>query len=381
MAACFSTVAAGAPRRRAWSAVLALAAGACGSETAPPPPPVVDPEPQPVDVPALGTSATLDVATWNLLNFGAARAGPPDERLQRARVRDVILGTDADIWGVQEVTSASAFAALLEELPGYGGLLADDAAVEGGSDFYDAGEIKVGLIYKTAVLDTVLGARVALGELNDDFAGRPPLEVRARLAWSQARHDVVILVLHAKANQEVASWERRRAAAAGLHEYLEDTWPDALVLVPGDWNDDLDESITAGRDTPYRVLLDAAPDWRFPTETLGAGGATSILGYDDVIDHVLASDEFMAWYVEGSAQIHQVDQHVPEYRDTTSDHLPVLVQFRLGGQARRRPGREGRARVAPRAGRAGRNAGATGAAAPAMSVRRGGTPSCRQEYR
>ena len=331
MVACSSAVADSSGRCRAWAVVLALAAGACGSAAPPVEPPPPDPEPQPVAVPAVGTSATLDVATWNLLAFGAARAGPPDERLQRARVRDVILGTDADVWGVQEVTSASAFAALLAELPGYDGLLADDAAVQDGSAFYDAGEIKVGLVYKQAMLE-VLDARLALTELDSEFAGRPPLEIRAQLTWGQAPRDTVaILVLHAKANQDPSSWERRAAAARGLHEYLESTWPDHPVLVPGDWNDDLDESITPGRDTPYRVLLDAAPRWSFPTERLGADGATSILGYDDVIDHILASDELMAWYEDGSARVHRVDQHVPEYRDTTSDHLPVVVRFRPGG--------------------------------------------------
>lgn len=311
-----------------------LATAACGSggPTPPLPPDEPGPDPEPVSVPAAGTPSTFDVATWNLLNFGAPRAGPTDESLQRARVRDVILGTDAELWGVQEVVSATAFAELLAQLPGYGGLLANDPSVEDGPAFYDAGEIKVGLVYKRAAVE-VLGARIVLGALNSAFAGRPPLEVRLRIAGAGTgtRHEAVALVLHAKADQEVASWERRAAAAAGLREHLEAEWPDHPVFVPGDWNDDLDESITPGRDTPYRVLLDAAPDWVFPTEALGAGGATSILGYDDVIDHILASDESMAWYEAGSALVHRVDQHVPQYRETTSDHLPVLARFRLGG--------------------------------------------------
>ena len=311
---------------------LLLATTACGSDAPAParPPDEPEPDPDPVAVPSAGASSTFDVATWNLLNFGAPNAGPADERLQRARVRDVILGTDADLWGVQEVTSATAFADLLAQLPGYGGLLANDPSVEDGAAFYDAGEIKVGLVYKRSAVQ-VQGARVVLTGLNSEFAGRPPLEVRMRIAVGAAQHDAVALVLHAKANQEAASWERRAAAAAGLHEYLDAEWPDRAVFVPGDWNDDLDQSITPGRDTPYRVLLDAAPAWVFPTEALGAGGATSILGYDDVIDHILASDESMAWYEAGSALVHRVDEHVPRYRETTSDHLPVLARFRLEG--------------------------------------------------
>ena len=230
----------------------------CGADAAAPSPPPVEPdpvEPQPlpdppaIQIPARGTPATLDVATWNLLYFGAANQGPDDEPLQMARVRDVILGTDADLWGVQEVTDADAFAALLDRLPGYRGFLADDASVSGGSDSYNRGELKVGLIYKPSVAE-VAGARVILTDLDYEFAGRPPLEVLLRVTLGGASRDVVLIVLHAKAVADETSWERRMAAGEGLREYLDATWPDRVVLVPGDWNDDVDESILRGRDTP-----------------------------------------------------------------------------------------------------------------------------------
>ena len=322
-------------RARAFGGALAfagaLASSGCGpaSPTVPIPEPPTEPDPlpQPIAIPAQGTAATFDLATWNLLNFGSAGLGPQDETLQLARIRDVILGTDADLWGVQEVTSANAFTSLLSHLPGYAGLLANDSSVVGGSGSYGGGEIKVGLIFKTSVVE-VSGARIILSELNHEFAGRPPLEARVRLNHGGVANPAVVIVLHAKADQQVASWERRAAAAAGLKEYLDSELADDIVLIPGDWNDDLDESITSGRDTPYRPFLDSAPDWVFPTAELTAEGATSILGYDDVIDHILASDEIMPWYEVGSALVHRVDEHIPDYRDTTSDHLPVLVRFR-----------------------------------------------------
>lgn len=311
----------------------------CGADAAAPSPPPVetDPvEPQPVpdppaiQIPARGTPATLDVATWNLLYFGAANQGPDDEPLQMARVRDVILGTDADLWGVQEVTDADAFAALLDRLPGYRGFLADDASVSGGSDSYNRGELKVGLVYKPSVAE-VAGARVILTDLDYEFAGRPPLEVRLRVTLGGASRDVVLIVLHAKAIADETSWERRMAAGRGLREYLDATWPDRAVLVPGDWNDDVDESITRGRDTPYRVFVDAAPEWVFPTASLSAARARSMPRYTEMIDHILASDEAMAWYEEGSAMVYQVDEFIDSYLDTTSDHLPVMARFAPGG--------------------------------------------------
>lgn len=311
---------------------------ACGADAVAPRPPPLEPapvEPQPVpdppaiQIPAQGTPGTLDVATWNLLYFGAANQGPGDEPLQMARVRDVILGTEADLWGVQEVTDADAFAALLDRLPGYRGFLASDASVSGGSDSYNRGELKVGLIYKPSVVE-VAGARIILTDLDYEFAGRPPLEVQLRVTLGGVSRDVVLIVLHAKAVADERSWERRMAAGEGLREYLDATWPDHAVLVPGDWNDDVDESITRGRDTPYRVFVDAAPEWVFPTASLSAAGARSMPRYTEVIDHILASDEAMAWYEEGSAMVYQVDEFIDGYLNTTSDHLPVMARFAPG---------------------------------------------------
>ena len=301
-------------------------------EPAPPTDPAQPPvaPPPPIQIPAQGTSGTLDVATWNLLFFGAANQGPGDEPLQMARVRDVILGTDADLWGVQEVTDADAFATLLDQLPGYRGFLASDASVSGGSESYSRGELKVGLIYKTSVAE-ITGARVILSELDYEFAGRPPMEVRLRVTLGGASRDIVLIVLHAKAVADETSWERRMAAGEGLREYLDATWPDRAVLVPGDWNDDVDESIVRGRDTPYRSLVDAAPEWVFPTASLSAAGARSMPRYTEVIDHILASDEAMAWYEEGSAMVYEIDDIIPDYLDTTSDHLPVMARFAPGG--------------------------------------------------
>lgn len=312
---------------------------ACGADPVEPPPPPVEPdpvEPQPVpdppaiQIPARGTSATLDVGTWNLLFFGAPNQGPADEPLQMARVRDVILGTDFDVWGVQEVTDADAFGTLLDQLPGYEGFLASDASVAGGSDSYHRAELKVGLIYKTALAE-VTGARIILSELDYEFAGRPPMEVELRVTLGGASRDVVLIVLHAKAVADETSWERRMAAGEGLQEYLDATWPDRAVLVPGDWNDDVDESIVRGRDTPYRSLVDAAPEWVFATAGLSAAGARSMPRYTEVIDHILASDEAMAWYEEGSAMVYEIDDIIPDYLDTTSDHLPVLARFAPAG--------------------------------------------------
>jgi len=41
---------------------------------------------------------TLDVASWEIEFFGSTSNGPTNETLQLSNVRDVIAGTDVDIW-------------------------------------------------------------------------------------------------------------------------------------------------------------------------------------------------------------------------------------------------------------------------------------------
>src|SRR5690606_392549 len=78
-----------------------------------------------VAIPAKGSDATLDIASWNIEWFGNTSLGPGNESLQRDNARDVIQGTDFDIWGVQEIVSTSHFESLLDRLPGYDGFLAN----------------------------------------------------------------------------------------------------------------------------------------------------------------------------------------------------------------------------------------------------------------
>lgn len=285
-----------------------------------------DPLPAPIAIPAQGTASTLDIATWNLLYFGSTGAGPSDEELQMARIRDVIRGTDADLWSVQEVTSRATFDELLSHLPGYAGLLSNDSSVTHGPDYYTGGEQKVGIIYKSAMV-SVTGARLVLTELNAAFAGRPPLEVRVQVTQGGVTRDAVVISLHLKASSDTASYNKRLAAAIGLKAYVDSVRADDLVLIPGDWNDDVDESITEGRDTPYRMFVDDAPDWVFPTAELSEEGATSHLRYNEVIDHILASNEMMDRYEEDSAVAYRVDEYIEGYLETVSDHIPVLVRF------------------------------------------------------
>lgn len=311
-----------------------LAAGGCRLSDAAPAADAA-PVPDPIVVPPRGVATGLEIASWNVEWFGAPKNGPADEALQSARVRDVIRGTDADIWGMAEIVDEGAWHALIAELPGYSGFLANDARVTGGSRSYGAREQKVGILYKADVA-TVTGARVILAHADTYFAGRPPLEVRMRVTSGRVTEDIVIVILHMKAFADEASRLRRQSAARELKTYLDQVRPNDLVAVVGDWNDDVDVSIVPGQPTPFAAFVADPRQYRFVTGGLSARRISSTTGYRDLVDHHLATNELGALEVTGSAEVYRVDAFIPEYGRTTSDHFPVISHYRLGVASRSR---------------------------------------------
>jgi endonuclease/exonuclease/phosphatase family metal-dependent hydrolase len=309
-------------------ALLAVLLAACdslpasGGITAPDAPAMVV-------IPGKGTAATLDVAGWNIEWFGSTGSGPSNEPLQLSNARDVISGTDFDIWGVAEITDQAAWNNLESQLTGYTGFLASESVVTSGSTYYSSGEQKVGILYKSS-LATLLGAKIILTANDADFAGRPPLEVRLRVTLNGTTEDIVVIVLHGKAFDDVPSWQKRANASAALKTYLDTTWPTQKVIVVGDWNDDVDTSITSGQASPYQNFVSDAADYAFPTRALSLAGISSTTSYSDMIDHHLNTNELNATLVPASTEVYRVDSYIASYDASTSDHFPVLSRYTFG---------------------------------------------------
>ncbi len=266
---------------------------------------------QAVTIPARGGATTLDVASWNIEWFGDTGNGPTNETLQLQNARDVISGTDFDIWGVVDIVGGSHWNNLESQLSGYTGFLANEPNVINGAAYYsdyNNTEQKVGILYKSS-LATVLDARVILTASDYDFAGRPPLQVTLRVNLNNTTEDIVVIVLHAKCCIDGKSWQRRANASQALKSYLDATYPTQKVWVIGDFNDDVDTSITSGRASPYDNFVDDAADYEFPTQALSEAGISSTVSYPDTIDHHLNTNDSNALYIAGSVAVYRVDQY------------------------------------------------------------------------
>ena len=285
---------------------------------------------QDVTVAPQGTATTLDVANWNLEWFGSTANGPTDEALQLSNVRDAILGTDFDIWGLEEVVSNTSFNSLKSQLPGYAGFVANEAVVTGGSGSYSSTEQKVAILYKSAIASLV-SAKIILTANDFDFAGRPPMEVKLNVTLNGVTEQRVFIVLHMKAFNDSASWQRRANASAALKSYLDTTYPTQKVFVIGDWNDDLDTSITPGSPSPYQNFVSDSTRYSFPSMALTTSGTSTTCAHPDPVDHQLVTNEESGDLVAGSVQAYRLDQQITNYCTTTTDHFPVLVRYNFGG--------------------------------------------------
>lgn len=286
-------------------------------------------------VPAEGAAQTLDVASWNLEWFGGpAKFTAMDEAHKRANVREVVLGADCDLWGLVEISGARQFSDLVQALPGYAAILATDPVVEGGAAAYSSSdEQKPALVYKTSAF-TPRAAKVVLSADSWSFAGRPPLEVAGTAHVNGADVDLAVIVVHLKAGFSVDDRARREASSAKLLSHLAQEHADGHVLVVGDWNDDLDVSLARGLATPFADLL-ADARFVFPTKALTDAHRPTTLFHQEAIDHHLADAALAQWLVPGSAKALRADALVASYRETTSDHFPVLSRYAVPAAAAR----------------------------------------------
>lgn len=278
-------------------------------------------------IPPIGTSATLEVATWNVEWLGDQNNGPSDEARQQANVRAVIAQSEIDLWALQEVSNAAAFQALLDSLGSdYEGVLG--TTLSGGAQ-------RLAFVYRRSVVQR-LSTEQILTQFAEAFAYRPPLLLKAKISLADTTVSITFITLHMKAGATLNDYERRREAAQRLKSQLDNLYPRVPVIVLGDWNDELHASIFTGFPSPYENFRMDTTNYRFLTETLDAADMLTWCGHSSTcrtgstLDHILITNELFAAYEEGSAdRFAALLEAIPNFVFSTSDHLPVYARFQF----------------------------------------------------
>jgi trimeric autotransporter adhesin len=142
---------------------------------------------------------------------------------------------------------------------------------------------------------------------------------------------VRFVLIHAKANTSPTdiSYNRRKSGADTLNYTLNNLYPADNIVLLGDFNDDLDQSITAGFTvSSYSAFNTDAADFFSPTLALSLAGKKSTVSSDDMIDHVELSNEMQPYYMQNAASVlTDVSSLVTNYGSTTTDHYPVFTRY------------------------------------------------------
>jgi endonuclease/exonuclease/phosphatase family metal-dependent hydrolase len=304
-------------------------------------------------------SQTLDIATYNLEFFGTdvkdtggTEFGPIDDALQISNVTTVMQTTAADIYAVQEVADDNAFNQLLTNLPSYTGFLANRWSRSFDPPDPNFPPQKIGFVYNSATVQLV-NSRVMFVQLYDDvrsgnsslLPGYPTTGGSTPSSfWSSGRLPVMatfdatvngvtkrlrIVVIHAKSGSAQADYDRRKYDVKVLHDSLAANYANENIILLGDYNDDVDVSIGAptNPESTYKAFVDNSANFNTLTLAISQAGAFSFPNSNSFLDHIITSNELTNSYVSNTITVEDARTYIPNYINTTSDHLPVSARF------------------------------------------------------
>ncbi|ELR73904.1 Chitinase [Fulvivirga imtechensis AK7] len=299
-------------------------------------------------------SETFDIVTWNIEWFGddnnsPAAGRPNSDDIQKDSVKTILQKLDADIVAVEEITDLALFDQMISELPGYDYVLSSATSYPGSVDAQH-----VGFIYKTATVvpDTVEskallatihplyngGDASALVGYPDDptrfwASGRLPYMMVADVTINDITKRLHVVVVHARANSGSGAQSRydmRKYDVEVLKDTLDAQFADTNLIMLGDYNDDLDFTVAdiASTVSSYEAYMADTAAYKPITLTLSEQGFRSYVFRENMIDHIIISDELADEFIPTSARV-GYEFYDSDYTNTVSDHMTVSARFQF----------------------------------------------------
>lgn len=303
---------------------------------------------------------TFDIVTYNLEFFGTdvkdtsgTEFGPTNDVLQIDNVAKVMNTLNADVYAVQEVSDDAALETLITKINVNGKTFAKAVSPAWSRSFQAADPNfppqKLVVLYNTQTT-SVKKTRVMFSKLYSDVragnatlpnypstgesfysSGRLPQMVELETNIGGVKKDIKVINLHARANSgaDIVRYNMRKYDAELLKDSLDTYYPDANIILLGDFNDDVDVSVIAGNPSSYQKLVEDTDRYNALTLDISKAGASSFLSSGGFLDHILISNELNDEYVSNSIQVYDPRADITNYVNTTSDHGPVIARFEL----------------------------------------------------
>jgi len=285
------------------------------------------------DTDSVPANETLETVTWNLQWYGSGFNGPPDFEQQTKNIVRVVDSLDADLFAFEEVNGQDNLDKIVTHMKGFHGFIAKHVSKSQ----------KMAFAFNTQTIDSLDSGAITdvRQEYKDDWKyywanGRIPMYFSFTYTYKDHKVPFYAIVIHAISNygdDKDEDYNRRIKAAEGLYYYLKDHKPDANIIMLGDYNDDVDESIYYDNNgnhlkTPYYQFVNDDANFEVITKKLSDSGQSASVNYEDIIDHITISDELFDNYVQNSTAVYDAPlSYIDNYGNTTSDHLPVWAKF------------------------------------------------------
>ncbi|MBU2061647.1 MAG: fibronectin type III domain-containing protein, partial [Bacteroidetes bacterium] len=304
---------------------------------------------------AISKDKTLDIVTWNIAWFGDEKNAPTvgqanADEVQKEAVKAVLQNLDADIYAVEEISDEVLFQQMVSEMNDYSYVLSNATSYP--NDTSTASQ-KVGFIYKNKTVKPV-STKVLLKTVHPYYnggdvsalanyptedktrffaSGRMPFMLTANVTIDGAEKLINIIDLHARANTSGGAQEKydmRKFDVEMLKDSLDTQYPDANLILLGDYNDDVDFTVSDVTTTTSSYDAYVADNARYfiPTKSLSDNGFRSYATYENMIDHIMLSNELATSYIPETARVHY-EFYSSTYTKTASDHFPVSVRLQL----------------------------------------------------
>ncbi|MBO9586196.1 MAG: choice-of-anchor J domain-containing protein [Flavobacterium sp.] len=310
---------------------------------------------------------TYDVVTYNLEFFGTdvkdatgKEFGPTNDALQIENVAKVMNKLNADVYVVQEVSDEPALDALIQKISVNGKTFDKTISTSWSYSFQPLDPYfppqKLVVIYNTQTT-TVKSTKVLFKDLydqirantvvlpgypgtdtpqkNDDSffsSGRLPYLVQVEANVGGIKKDINLIDLHARANSgtDISKYNQRKYDIDYLKDVLDAEYPDANLILLGDFNDDVKAWVgNASTVSSYKKFVDDTANYNALTFEISTAGAYSFLSSQGFLDHILISNELNDDYIPKSIAVYDPRNDIANYITTTSDHGPVIARFEL----------------------------------------------------
>ncbi len=302
-----------------------------------------------------GGNGKLTVATYNLDFFATdvrdeqgAEFGPENDTLQALNVAAVLKAVGADVIALEEISNEVALDNLVASLSGYDLVISDRWSHSWEADDPHFPPQKIGLIFNTSVVHLV-DHEVLFADLYDQIqkgasalpnypggdptafwsSGRLPITARFDVTVNGITQRVRFIVVHSKSGSSPDDYSRRVYDIKYLFNYLTTTYTYDKIVLLGDFNDDVDQSIVPASISPYHPFVDDTSNYQVLTYDLSGSGVSTFPALNSFIDHIIVSGEFAGAYVANSVDVIRPDHFVTNYIQTTSDHFPVVARFAI----------------------------------------------------